>query len=73
MIGSLPVLLAGHSAAGELAGRSPGCGCWDRLLGPAAAAGSSPGFGCHEDPPPCVKPCDHGPAANVLRCYDLKS
>lgn len=62
-MGSWPALPGGHSAAGEPAGRSPGCGCWDQLLCSAAAAGSPPGGGYSEDRLPCVKLCGHEPVA----------
>lgn len=61
MMVSSPALPVGHSAAGELVGRSPGCGYWDQLLCSAAAAGSPPGGGYHGDQLPCVKLCDHEP------------
>ena len=63
MMGCSPALPGGRSAAGELAGRSPGCGCWDQLLCSAAAAGSPPGGGYHGDRLPCVKLCDREPMA----------
>lgn len=56
-----PCLPGGRSAAGELAGRSPGCGCWGRLLCVGAAAVSPPGGGYHGDQLPCAKLCDHAP------------
>ena len=61
--GGSPALPGGRSAAGEPAGRFPGCGCWDQLLSSAAAAGSPLGGGYHGDQRPCVKLCDHAPVA----------
>lgn len=63
MMGSSPALPGGRSAAGALAGRSPGCGYWDQLLCAAAAAGSPPGGGYHGDQLPCVRLYDHAPMA----------
>lgn len=65
---SVPALHAFRSAEGELAGHSPGCGYWDRLLCSAAAAGCLPGAGYHGDQLPCVKRCDHEP----VRCRKRK-
>lgn len=62
--GGSPALPGGRSAAGELAGRSPGCGCWDQLPGSAAAAGFLPGGGYHGDQLPCVKLCGREPIEN---------
>lgn len=68
MTGSSPALPGGRSAAGEQAGRSPGCGYWDQLLCSAAAAGFPPGGGYHGDQLPCVKLCDHEPMAKKGKC-----
>lgn len=68
--GNSPALPGLHSAAGELAGRSPGCGYWDQLLSSAAAAGSPPGGGYHGDQLPCVKLCDHEPMAKGKMQHD---
>uniref|UniRef100_A0A3Q3BQ18 FXYD domain-containing ion transport regulator n=1 Tax=Haplochromis burtoni TaxID=8153 RepID=A0A3Q3BQ18_HAPBU len=55
-----------RSAAGELAGHSPDCGCWDQLLCSAATAGSPPGGGYHGDRLPCVKLCGREPVGGKI-------
>lgn len=68
--GSSPDLPGLRSAAGEPAGRSPGCGYWDQHHSSAASAGSPPGGGYHGDRLPCVKLCDHEPTEKGKMQHD---